>query len=368
MKPHGMCKPSTLRVPSAVKAIRLNNNTNATYLIGTKLIRNSGLVSSRNYSVLSMHGKATIQKRLFHSSQMPPEPTPIDQTALDEINVMTDHTSTEKKRPRKVKIDEFLLHGIEYDEKVDPTGLLMGEKYDGIRVLWNGKELISRAGKPLKAPHFFTEGLPKTFLDGELWVGRNKFESLISITRTKKEDPWVDLTYIVFDTPQVQQPFEARLDSIKKLSLPKHVKVAEYIKCTGRSHMKQYLQSILDGGGEGIVLRKPGSLYVSGRCSELLKLKPYQESEVRFKSLHQNSGGLLCDQPNGLECIVKCPHQIYQHPPKEGTIITVQHEGMWKTGKIRYPYFWRERFDLNWDDLVRDTPPAPGHTTEEKAE
>ena len=45
----------------------------------------------------------------------------------------------------------------------------MSEKYDGIRVLWNGKQLYSRLGKLIKCPDFFKSQLPPFSLDGELW-------------------------------------------------------------------------------------------------------------------------------------------------------------------------------------------------------
>ncbi len=46
----------------------------------------------------------------------------------------------------------------------------MSEKYDGVRALWNGKQLISRQGKAIHPPDSFVEGLPSNYnLDGELW-------------------------------------------------------------------------------------------------------------------------------------------------------------------------------------------------------
>ena len=45
----------------------------------------------------------------------------------------------------------------------------MTEKYDGVRVFWDGGSLFTRDGKRINVPSFFTESLPNTSLDCELW-------------------------------------------------------------------------------------------------------------------------------------------------------------------------------------------------------
>ena len=50
---------------------------------------------------------------------------------------------------------------------------------DGVRAYWNGKKLMSRHGKDIECPSWFTEGLPiGVKLDGELWMGRESFDKL----------------------------------------------------------------------------------------------------------------------------------------------------------------------------------------------
>ena len=56
------------------------------------------------------------------------------------------------------------------NSSMDPTGWYMSEKYDGMRLYWDGLKLITRNGKVVKAPEFITKTLPNTeHLDGELW-------------------------------------------------------------------------------------------------------------------------------------------------------------------------------------------------------
>ena len=45
----------------------------------------------------------------------------------------------------------------------------MSEKYDGIRVIWNGSQLLTRKGLVMNIPDFFLSKLPPFPLDGELW-------------------------------------------------------------------------------------------------------------------------------------------------------------------------------------------------------
>jgi DNA ligase-1 len=53
----------------------------------------------------------------------------------------------------------------------------------------------------------------------------------------------------------------------------KCVKVAPKEVCKGMNHMQQFLQDIIDEGGEGIILRDPLSPYQSGRSPGFLKHK-----------------------------------------------------------------------------------------------
>src|SRR3954469_1471170 len=68
-----------------------------------------------------------------------------------------------------------------WNPSMDPTGWWMSEKYDGLRGFWDGEKLWSRKGNAIVAPDLFLAELPKgVALDGELWIGRGKFEETIS--------------------------------------------------------------------------------------------------------------------------------------------------------------------------------------------
>jgi ATP-dependent DNA ligase len=43
--------------------------------------------------------------------------------------------------------------------------------------------------------------------------------------------------------------------------------------CQSNKQLDVNIGFVLEGGGEGVILRKPGSLYENGRSSSLIKLK-----------------------------------------------------------------------------------------------
>ena len=79
----------------------------------------------------------------------------------------------------------------------------VSEKLDGVRAWWDGQRLVSRGGHEIRAPGWFTAGLPAEPLDGELWLGRGRFEDLSGTVRRRVPDDaaWRELRYRVFDLP-----------------------------------------------------------------------------------------------------------------------------------------------------------------------
>lgn len=96
-----------------------------------------------------------------------------------------------------------MLASVYEPEKNDPTGWYMSEKLDGVRCIWDGKNLYSRNGNKFYPPSYFKAALPKDFqLDGELWTKRDDFQKCVSIVKRQDEnDEWKTITYMVFDAP-----------------------------------------------------------------------------------------------------------------------------------------------------------------------
>ena len=54
-------------------------------------------------------------------------------------------------------------------DNMEPKGWYITEKYDGMRLFWNGTQFITRQGRKIRAPESITKQLPNVSLDGELW-------------------------------------------------------------------------------------------------------------------------------------------------------------------------------------------------------
>lgn len=86
-----------------------------------------------------------------------------------------------------------------WDPSINPTGWMMSEKLDGMRAYWSGKGLWSRNGNRIFAPQWFTENFPSDVeLDGELFVGRGKFDECMSVARrTDYSGDWEKVRLLV---------------------------------------------------------------------------------------------------------------------------------------------------------------------------
>jgi len=70
---------------------------------------------------------------------------------------------------------EVMLANV-YRQNEDVTQFWVSEKFDGVRARWDGKQLISRGGNVFVAPDWFVRNFPDKPLDGELWMGRGRYE------------------------------------------------------------------------------------------------------------------------------------------------------------------------------------------------
>ncbi|HEY9541394.1 MAG TPA: DNA ligase, partial [Luteimonas sp.] len=90
-----------------------------------------------------------------------------------------------------------------YQDDVDASRYWVSEKLDGVRGRWDGHALWTRGGHRVHAPAWFTEGWPPVPMDGELWLGRGRFEDTSGTVRAgDANDPaWRRMRFMVFDLP-----------------------------------------------------------------------------------------------------------------------------------------------------------------------
>jgi DNA ligase-1 len=154
----------------------------------------------------------------------------------------------------------------------NPAGWWLSEKLDGVRAIWTGSRLLSRHGRQFRAPKWFLAKLPKGVrLDGELFAGRGNFGAVVSAIQTKGGD-WQGIEFHVFDLAE-QGTFEDRVSRLSKLRLPAHVKIVPHRLCGGMSDLDATERAVVAAGGEGLVIRRPGSPYRPGRVGDVVKVK-----------------------------------------------------------------------------------------------
>lgn len=242
-----------------------------------------------------------------------------------------------------------------YDSSMDVTGWLMSEKLDGVRAYWDGKKLISRGGRVFDAPIWFTKGFPPFSIDGELWTSRSNFEQIVSIVNTRKpHDGWQVITYNVFEVPKAKGGLLQRLQKLENYLEDhpnRYLKIISQIKINHRDNLKDFFDAIIEGGGEGAVLRNPDALYYAGRDRRSLKYKGFDDDECevvgylpgkgKFKGL---VGALQCKWNDQIVKIGSGLKNVDRTaPPTIGTQITFKYYGLTKKGKPKYPVFIRVR-------------------------
>jgi DNA ligase-1 len=244
---------------------------------------------------------------------------------------------------RKVRKPALLLANAYKNH--DPSGWWMSEKLDGVRAFWDGKRFISRLGNVFPAPDFYKRGMPKTPLDGELWMGRKKFQETMSVVKSRDGgERWKKLQYVVFDVPEMKVPFEGRqraLASIVRSARSPHLRLVNQAKVRDALHLRQALKAVVQKGGEGLMIREPGSRYVRKRSSTLLKVKNFKDAEASViahipgKGKHKGRlGALRVRMPNGKEFKIGTgmSDAVRARPPRVGARITYSYMDKTKGG------------------------------------
>lgn len=232
----------------------------------------------------------------------------------------------------------------------DPAGWWMSEKLDGVRAVWDGLDLRSRTGNVLDAPQWWRDLLPPISLDGELWIGRGKFQQVVGQVCSAAGD-WRDVRYMVFDAPATAGAFEERMAIAADSVVGSRVAaVVEHARCQGDWHLRQELGRVENVGGEGLMLRQPFSHYEAVRSSTLLKVKSSADAEAVVVGHEQGSGrhagclGALVVQMNDgttFRLGTGLTDRLRRRPPRIGTTVTFKFQGMTDAGIPRFASFLR---------------------------
>lgn len=257
---------------------------------------------------------------------------------------------------------------------LDPTGYWMSEKLDGVRAYWDGSKFWSRLGGTFDAPEWFTRGLPPdAHLDGELFGGRGRFQETVSIVRTQRnskkydESRWHAIEFVVFDAPGYAATFESR-SAIAEIAVRicDNARMLNQSRCKSVEHLRAELARVEGLGGEGLMLRRSGSMYERKRSLTLLKVKTFHDAEAIVvahepgKGKHAGRlGALRCrmvPSPDGLQSPIAAYEKLFsigtgfsdaerESPPAVGSTVTYRYQELTNDGLPRFPSFVRPRPD-----------------------
>ena len=204
-----------------------------------------------------------------------------------------------------------------------------GERKAKIKPLATG--LWSRYGNPIMAPDWFLNQLPCCPLDGELWIDRGKFQLCRSICAGDTPDERFDkIVYAVYSSPPLAAIFgTGEIKNANMVAGIDYLRIEDWIKqrrkrfgrdfqhlppgatfqdeltflasalntqlspcymhrqtrldgndAIAHTQLQGILDTVLQEGGEGIILRNPITLWTPKRHQGILKYKPFQDAEA----------------------------------------------------------------------------------------
>lgn len=233
----------------------------------------------------------------------------------------------------------------------------VSEKLDGVRARWDGRNLITRGGTRVSVPAWFLHGWPDEPLDGELWLGRGRFEATSGLVRRYDDDDaaWREMKFMVFDLPADPQVFDARLRRMQALVSAARIpwlQVIPQFRLASQAQLQAKLREVVGGGGEGLMLHHARSRYQAGRSLYLLKLKPHLESEARVLGHIPGKGkyigmmgALSVQSTDGRRFRLGTGFSDAQRatPPPVGSWVTYRYNGVTRLGLPRFARFLRVR-------------------------
>ena len=358
------------------------------------------ILDSQEYGYRKMHNEQT-PLGIYGKAVYPPNSKTVKKPTglyVPGLEVMTGVDYKDRKissgRDKELKT--------EYNVPDGPVGWWVSEKFDGQRAVWDGEKFVSRGASsdPRVYPYvpiWFRACMPPGIaLDGELYLGRNRFNETTSILKTglkpesqrTKRDPsqqelderWSGIQYRVFDVIKSGDVYEERQRQLKqivkercliweKMSVPFYLNkqacpivFTEQHRVTSVEQLTQLYNQLVLEDAEGVMVHAPGIPYIARRTKMLLKMKLIADSEcviigykdgegkysgmlgsfycrdtVSLKEFHL--GGMTDDIRNGYN---KKRSEFY-HPV--GTLVTYTYNGVTPDGIPRHPRYKGIRYD-----------------------
>ena len=245
----------------------------------------------------------------------------------------------------------------DWQDSLNPADYWVSEKLDGVRALWDGQTLRFRSGRVIAAPTWFTEALPTTALDGELWMGRGSFDRLSGAVRktVPVDAEWREVRYMIFDTPRVLGTFSERVQGMAPLVQAAGVPWLQTIaqqRIADPAALRRELRHTVNAGGEGLVLHHALALWQTGRSDGVRKHKLQPDEEGRVVALKPGKGrhagrmgALVVEMASGQQFALGTGFSDAQRetPPELGSTVTYRYRGKTPAGLPKFASFVRVR-------------------------
>jgi DNA ligase-1 len=251
----------------------------------------------------------------------------------------------------------LLMLGKNWQKAADPADYLISEKLDGVRAHWDGQVLRFRSGRLINAPEWFTDALPDTPLDGELWIGRHRFDRTSGTVRRIMPDDaeWQQVKYMVFDLPGAAGTFVQRAQKINDLVLEEDVAWLQAVpqaRGIDRAALHRQLLSWVGEGAEGLMLHRADALWAPGRSDDLRKLKLVPDEDARVVEVLPGKGrnagrmgALLLEMPSGQRFALGTGFSdaLRESPPAVGATVTYRYLDRTPAGIPKFASYLRSR-------------------------
>lgn len=254
---------------------------------------------------------------------------------------------------------KLIFKNIDSSVRDNISNYFVSEKFDGIRGIWNGVDMLTKNGNRIEIPQCFRDKLANIslksgeFIEGELWSGYHSFENTSKIIRLKnpKCEDYDNIKYLLFNAKLDDS--SDFLENLAKISsnLPPNspISVIPQVKIHSANELDDLLKNIISKGGEGLIVRDFHIAY---------KLKAQNDAECEVIGYLQGNGRLkgkvgaiICKSLEDKNHNIKqglifrigsgMSDKMRANPPKIGTIITYQFNSLSKNGIPKHTRFKR---------------------------
>lgn len=183
----------------------------------------------------------------------------------------------------------------EWHNKIDPKGWYMCEYLEGIHVLWDGNNLVTKSGRAIDIPKWFHDPfIERMKLEGILWLGRDRRQELVDIVKqTELSHDWKDVKLVVSDLPEIYGTFIERMKQLSMMfehhwndEYTEHLRMSVLVSCKGFYHLIKVAESLAAKGRAGILLYNPKAKYEAGISPHVIKI-----TSSRFHLLKEDIHG-----------------------------------------------------------------------------